>query len=396
MTSNNFLGRTVAVINDLTLDERRHLYSKAKELKEAMIRKDRALLNKFKINDEYFGMRRAFLEDSTRTKGSFTSAMEFLNVNEHDFDVDHSSINKSESYFDSINTLVGYDDDVFVIRSKLEGVCRYLEEKTYDLGYLHTLDKPAFVNAGDGKHEHPTQEILDGYTFLEDNHWDYSHLHIALIGDLFHGRTIHSKVDGLKIFHNVKVDLIAPNEIALQDYYVKRMEENGFEIRTFESIEEYLDQKDISKQWYFTRPQLERMGEKVLAKQDELRKGITASVEFLRHLEDDTHFYHPLPRHKEHPTLPTELDGYSVNGWTRQSKNGKLTRIVLLGAIAGVPYICDDFEGQSLEKKVYEDNFIEPLIVENSGVKNYKQGVRPLKNGVVIDHISRGSTPQEI
>ena len=61
-------------------------------------------------------------------------------------------------------------------------------------------EKPVFINAGDGRHEHPTQEFLDEFTFLEQRGWDDSHIHVALIGDLFHGRTVHSKADGLNVF----------------------------------------------------------------------------------------------------------------------------------------------------------------------------------------------------
>ena len=48
---------------------------------------------------------------------------------------------------------------------------------------------PSFINGGDGAHEHPTQELYDDFTFLEELNWNYQHIHIALVGDLLHGRT---------------------------------------------------------------------------------------------------------------------------------------------------------------------------------------------------------------
>jgi aspartate carbamoyltransferase len=96
-----------------------------------------------------------------------------------------------------------------------------------------------FINAGDGKHEHPTQEMLDEFTFLEQNNWDTSSIHIALVGDLLHGRTVHSKVDGLKIFDTVRVDCIAPSEIAMPETYIHMMKTNGYEIRLFSSLDAY-------------------------------------------------------------------------------------------------------------------------------------------------------------
>ncbi len=63
--------------------------------------------------------------------------------------------------------LTGYSDhSIFVVRTKLEGTCKLLDEKVSDYAFRHSLNKPSFINAGDGKHEHPTQEILDEYTFF--------------------------------------------------------------------------------------------------------------------------------------------------------------------------------------------------------------------------------------
>ena len=154
---------------------------------------------------------------------------------------------------------------MFIVRSRLEGVCRWLEDEAAEFAKRNNIwRKPAFINAGDGTHEHPTQELLDEFTFLEDNSWDLSHIHVALVGDLYHGRTVHSKADGLRVFGHVKVDLIAPVELAMPESYVTKMIENGFEVRTFASIDAYLQQSDLATKWYFTRPQLERMGDRIL------------------------------------------------------------------------------------------------------------------------------------
>jgi aspartate carbamoyltransferase len=92
--------------------------------------------------------------------------------------------------------LTGYDNQIFVVRSKLEGVCTWLDRNAKAYAARHQLPyTPLFINAGDGKHEHPTQEFLDQFSFLEQNNWDTSSIHIALIGDLLYGRTIHSKVE---------------------------------------------------------------------------------------------------------------------------------------------------------------------------------------------------------
>ncbi len=393
---NSFKGRTLAVIGDFSLDERKYLFEKTRELKECFAKGDTAGLDRFRIDDRDFGVYEVFLEPSTRTKESFKNAAEFHGVKLSNLDTGSSSFNKSESYTDTFQTLIGYNNYIFIVRSKLEGVCRLLEDvgkKFAERNGINTI--PAFINAGDGKHEHPTQELLDEFTFLEQNGWSSESIHVALTGDLFHGRTVHSKVNGLGIFTNVKADLIAPPELAMPDYYIRKMEANGYSVRTFGSIEEYLDQEEIADKWYFTRPQLERMGDDILKRQDELREKIVFQKRFMDKIPEGTVFYHPLPRHKKHPTIPTFLDDTPLNGWENQSINGKLIRIVLLALIAGK--IGDDFSGESAGAEEVEAEFIEELHPkQRSEVKDYAEGVKPISSGVVIDHICRGETEEEI
>jgi len=182
------------VISALSKEQQRHLYKKVKELKKAFKENNKALLEKFKINDPTYGIYEVFLEDSTRTKESFRNAIDFHNCKGHIFDAKSSSFNKKESYADTFNMLTGYHNHVFIVRSKLEGVCKRLDISGQKYAERHQKNAAKFINAGDGKHEHPTQELLDEFTFREDNQYNFDHIHIALIGDLLHGRTVHSKI----------------------------------------------------------------------------------------------------------------------------------------------------------------------------------------------------------
>lgn len=400
MAKNVFKGRSLTVIEDLSIDERRYFFRKCYELKQAAINNDKAKLDEFRINDKDFGIYEVFLENSTRTKESFRNAANFHHVKVSELMTSSSSINKGESYADTFNMLTGYDNSIFIVRSQVEGLCRWLDDESADYTRRNNLPtKPAFINAGDGKHEHPTQELLDEFTFLEDNGMDFSNIHVALVGDLYHGRTVHSKADGLKLFDKVKVDLVAPPELAMPENYLEKMKENGFEVNVYSSIEEYLSgNHDIAKMWYFTRPQLERMGERILQKQDILRESITFKKDFLDRIPVGTKFYHPLPRHKEHPTIPTWLDSTDLNGWERQAINGMYVRIILLAIIAGK--VGDDYIAPEKEEKVVADeDYI--VKVDVSGKKNekkkvYSEGVHPIENGIVIDHICRGDRPDDI
>ncbi len=392
-----FKGRTLAVINDLSNEERLYLFNKTKELKEAVVKDDQEVLSNYRIDDPTFGIYEVFLEDSTRTRESFKNAAKFHRVKLSSLSTDSSSFNKGESYADTFNTLTGYDNRVFIIRSKLEGVCRWLQSETSGFAERNNLPfTPSFINAGDGKHEHPTQELLDEYTFLEDNDWNTDSIHIALVGDLFHGRTVHSKAHGLTIFDKVKIDLIAPEELEMPPTYIAIMESHGYEIRCFPSIDAYLSQGEVADKWYFTRPQLERMGDRILQKQDELRKSITFNRAHLDIVAEGTKFYHPLPRHKSHPVIPTFLDETPFNGWERQSANGMLVRIVLLALFSGK--LGEDFlptkRVVKSNKRVEFIEKVEPKVKKKSA--QYSEGVHPITNGIVIDHIGAGDTTSEI
>lgn len=331
-----FQGRTLAVVNDFQLREQRFLYQKTRELKEAIRRGEP--LSGFRLQNADAAVYTIFMEDSTRTKESFRNAAEFHQMKVNMFDCKSSSFQKNETITDTIKMLCGYSSgqSLFVIRSKIEGVCRWLEEAIGEYTQQMGFPRASFINAGDGRHEHPSQELLDEFSFLEHKGWDTSSIHLALLGDLFHGRTVHSKVDGLRLYDSVTVDLIAPSELALPKMYEDRMVSFGFRVRKFASIEEYLGQTEVARIWYFTRLQLERMGDKVLERSTELRKAVTFRKDFLGKVPDDTKFFHPLPRDARHPTLPFWLDNMSFNGWDQQSQNGYFTRIILLGMLAGL------------------------------------------------------------
>ncbi|ADN01671.1 aspartate carbamoyltransferase [Spirochaeta thermophila] len=393
MSEHPFRGRTIATVRDLSVDEQYYLYTKAREFKEGF--EKGGDISKFRIEDPSMAVYLFFLEDSTRTKESFRNAALFHGVKVNDFNVLSSSFNKKESITDTVKMLVGYSKRTIVVtRSRQEGLCRWLEQAVGAYARDVGRDLVAFINGGDGKHEHPTQEFLDEFSFLEHLGWDRSGIHIALVGDLFHGRTVHSKVDGLKVFRQVEVDLIAPDDLAMPEHYVRKMELAGFTVRSFPSIEAYLSQRNIAPIWYFTRLQLERMGEHILEKAPMLRKAVTFRKEFMDLLPEGTRFYHPLPRHRETPTIPHFLDATPLNGWDRQSINGYFTRAVLLSMVAGK--IGDDFEGAPRLLPTFNEDFVQEVEVRPRRKPDYKVGIKPVENGIVIDHIGMGKDPASI
>ncbi len=388
-----FKGRTVAVVGDLSLDEQRYLYRKTRELKENL--REGGGASAFRLNDLDYSVYLIFMEDSTRTKESFRNAAKFMGARTNMFDAAGSSFNKNESIVDAIRMLYGYaEDSCFVIRSKLEGVCRSLEDSIGRYADLVGRPRPSFLNAGDGRHEHPTQEFLDEFSFLEQLGWSDRKIHIALTGDLYHGRTVHSKANGLRVFREVKVDLVAPEALAMPPAYVERMKDNGFELRSFESLDEYLAAGPVAPIWYFTRLQLERMGEAVLEKAPSLRAAVTFRKDMLGMLPEGARFYHPLPRDRLNPTNPTFLDELPLNGWDGQSANGYWTRIALMGMVSGL--LGADFEGEPARVERFVDDFVREAPVMAREKPEVKVGIKPVTEGIVIDHISSGESAAHI
>jgi aspartate carbamoyltransferase len=388
-----FKGRTIAVVNDLSLDEQRYLYRKTKELKSLV--REGGDLRPFKVDDRDYQVYLIFMEDSTRTRESFRNAAKFLGCRTNVFDAATSSFNKNESITDAIKMLYGYSSDsCFILRTKLEGVCRWLQGALAQYAESSGGPRPGFINAGDGKHEHPTQEFLDEFSFLEQLDWNEDHIHIALTGDLYHGRTVHSKADGLRVFRQVEVDLIAPELLSMPPYYVERMKANGYEVRVYESLDEYLASGKVAPIWYFTRLQLERMGDAVLERAPSLRKSVTFRKDMLGLLPGDARFYHPLPRDRLAPTNPTFLDVLPLNRWDAQSANGYWTRIVEIGMVSGL--LGHDFTGSfAMEPEVVEDFILEVPAAEHSKPE-YKVGIKPVEEGIVIDHIATGEPIEKI
>jgi len=385
-------GRTLAVINDLSLDEQLYLLRKTGELKKALKERDHWKLDTFKLDDPFdSGFYTVFLEKSTRTKESFINAAAFHGLRHRDFPVADSSLGKDESLADTFRMLYGYDDRFFVVRSTVEGLCRHLERDAAKYVAAHGVAPRVFLNGGDGKHEHPTQELLDEFTFLERNNFDRSHLHVALVGDLLNGRTVHSKADGLRVFKEVTVDLVAPPELALPNHYVQRMLANGFQIRTFPSLAEYLDSGTVAPMFYMTRDQLERMDASVLPRIPALRAATKLSEEQISQLLENVVLYHPLPMNSNWREAPLSVQDTPLEGWNEQSRNGYLTRIVLLSAFGG--RIGEDFDGEAKAASLYDYRFLEDA---PAGGRGGDSDIKAIRNGIVIDHICRGDEPEAI
>jgi aspartate carbamoyltransferase catalytic subunit len=139
-----------------------------------------------------------FYESSTRTSSSFELAAKRLSADTISIKASGSSVDKGESLKDTALTLDAFDPDVIVIRHPQIGapqlVSRYIEAHV--------------VNAGDGKHQHPTQALLDLYTIQEEV-GKLDGLHVAIVGDVLHSRVARSNIQALRLV-GARVTLVGP------------------------------------------------------------------------------------------------------------------------------------------------------------------------------------------
>jgi len=243
-----------------------------------------------------------FYEPSTRTSSSFYAAAtylghEVLSIN----NVQYSSVAKGETLEDTIRTLASYVHCI---------VLRHPEEGAAERASL--VSTVPVINAGDGVGEHPTQTLLDLYTIYK-HYGRLDGLTVSLMGDLKHGRTIHSLVQALDLF-NVKINLIGPTKLRLPPELYKKSY-----LESTELTENLAMTTDVL---YMTRVQRERgaQGNYAFTKLD------------AENLPPNSIVMHPLPRVDE---LPNWFDTDPRAKYFEQMSNGLAVRKFLLDKILG-------------------------------------------------------------
>lgn len=253
-----------------------------------------------------------FYEPSTRTRLSHEAAMLNLGGSIMGFSsADSSSAAKGESVSDTIRTISCYAD-ICAMRHPKEGApmvaCQH--------------SSIPVINAGDGGHQHPTQTLTDLMT-IRSLKGHLGNMTIGLCGDLKFGRTVHSLIKALSRYSNIKVILIAPQELRLPDYMLAEMAENSrLEFREVETMEEVMPELDIL---YMTRVQKERFLDE--EEFDRVKNSFVLNPEKLKTAKEDMIILHPLPRVNE---ITRAVDNDPRAAYFRQVENGKFVRMALI------------------------------------------------------------------
>lgn len=256
-----------------------------------------------------------FYEPSTRTYASFHAAMQWLGgMCVPIVGVQYSSVTKGESLPDTVRTLECLSD-VIVLRHSETGAAERAAE------FLH---KP-LINAGDGIGEHPTQALLDLFTlFKECGHIDG--LTIALVGDLKHGRTIHSLAKLLTLYR-VRVIFVSPPALALERAMAQDLVERGLSFQETDDLVATLPMVDAL---YVTRVQKERFTSPT--EYEVLKDTYCIRPETLATAKSKMTLLHPFPRVYE---ISPEVDTDPRAAYFRQIENGLAVRMALLAMVLG-------------------------------------------------------------
>ncbi|KOX80442.1 CAD protein [Melipona quadrifasciata] len=201
-TSHNIIGHNILTVDIFNKELLKDVFNLAESLRNA-VRKERPLdhILRGKV------MASIFYEASTRTSCSFASAMERLGGRVIYMDGSTSSVKKGESLEDSVTVMAGYADVVVLRHPEPGAVSRAAQQ----------CRKP-LVNAGDGVGEHPTQALLDIFT-IRDEIGTVNGLTITMVGDLKHGRTVHS-LSRLLTLYNVELRYVCPPGLNMPDHVV--------------------------------------------------------------------------------------------------------------------------------------------------------------------------------
>lgn len=257
-----------------------------------------------------------FFEPSTRTRLSFESAISQLGGKFIGFtDSSSSSVSKGETLMDTIKTVANYSD-LIVMRHPLDGSARWASEVT---------DVP-IINAGDGANQHPTQCLLDLYS-IRKTQGTLENIHIAFVGDLKYGRTVHSLVIALSQF-NTTFHLVSPEELKLPSVIKKYIKDASLSYHQYTDIEDIMDKVDIL---YMTRIQRERFADPM--EYEKVKNSYILKNDMLENSKPNMRVLHPLPRVNE---IEEAVDQNPKAYYFQQALNGVYVREALMASILGL------------------------------------------------------------
>lgn len=220
-----------------------------------------------------------FFENSTRTRTTFEIAAKRLSADVINLNVNTSSQSKGEAILDTVNNLIAMHTDMFVVRHNQSGAAHLIAQ--------HVPDNISVVNAGDGRHSHPTQGLLDVFTIRKYKP-DMHNLRVALVGDVLHSRVARSEIHALTTLGVPEMRVIAPKTLLPNE-----VEKLG--VHVFHDMKAGLKDVDVVM---MLRLQSERMSGAMLPSTQEFFKTYGLTPEKLALAKPDAIVMHPGPMNR--------------------------------------------------------------------------------------------------
>jgi aspartate carbamoyltransferase catalytic subunit len=328
----NFKGNHILSVNQFDRDAIERVFNVAHQMLPYAKRQKRTTV----LDGAILG--NLFFEPSTRTRVSFGTAFNLLGGEVRETTgLSNSALTKGESLYDTARVLSGYSDIIAMRHPDSGSVAEFAQGSRIPV-----------INGGDGANEHPTQALLDLYTIqkeLLDHDSTIDGMHIAMIGDLKYGRTVHSLSKLLCLFNNIRFTLISPKELAMPTSIIDAIENAGHQYKITDQFEGIVD-ADIC---YQTRIQEERFPSQEEANQYRGKFRLNQQI-YTKHFQSKTVIMHPLPRDSraEANELDNDLNLNPNLAIFRQTDNGVLVRMALFAMTLGVENIVTQFDREVL------------------------------------------------
>lgn len=309
-SNNPFRGRHILSIKQFKRSDFHVLFAVAQELRAAVAREGVLDLMKGHV------ITTIFFEPSTRTCSSFIAAMERLGGRIVNVNPLVSSVKKGETLQDTIRTLACYSDAI---------VMRHSEEMSVHIAAKYS--PVPIINGGNGSREHPTQAFLDLFTIREEI-GTVNGITVTFMGDLKHGRTVHS-LCRLLMHYQVRINLVSPPELRLPEGLREELRKAGLlGVESIELTPHIISKTDVL---YCTRVQEERFNSP--EEYARLKDTYIVDNKILAHAKENMAIMHPLPRVNE---IKEEVDYDHRAAYFRQMKYGLFVRMALLAMVMGV------------------------------------------------------------
>ncbi|MEN9912489.1 MAG: aspartate carbamoyltransferase catalytic subunit [Pseudomonadota bacterium] len=260
-----------------------------------------------------------FFENSTRTRTTFDIAAKRLSADLFTLNLQTSSASKGESLLDTVDNLAAMQADMFIVRHTQSGAPTLIAQHLNRLhnGTVHV------INAGDGRHAHPTQGLLDMYT-IRHYKKDFTQLTVAIVGDILHSRVARSDIHALTTLGVPEIRVIGPRTLIPDD-----MANMG--VKIFNNLEEGLKNVDVI---IMLRLQNERMQGGLLPSEREYFKYFGLTPAKLALAKSDAIVMHPGPMNRG-----VEIDSEVADGSQAvilpQVSFGIAVRMAVMSSLAG-------------------------------------------------------------